>query len=169
MRFFVFVIFCLLIGFSSCNRDKGVAAHVYDQKLTLTELQEMMPVFDKTADSVEILQQYIDTWIVRQVMLSEAKKNLSSKEKKFDRQLREYKESLLIDAYENKMARQLLDTVISDEEILMYRTNTDTILTDADKEAIKHAVLQQRKIELLKSLRKDAVNNAKESGEVLVH
>jgi len=125
MRFLAFVLLSsLLFGICSCDRNKQVVALVYDRKLTLEELQDRMPVFNTDADSIEIQQQYIDSWIMRQVMLRQAEKNLSFSEKKFDRQLQAYKESLLIDAYENKTIKQLLDTVVSHAEIIdYYNTN----------------------------------------------
>ena len=168
MRFFVFLFFCgFIVGLCSCNREKLVVVHVYDQKLTLENLQEMIPLFDENADSVEIQQHYLDTWVARQVMLHEAKKNLSSKEKKFNKQLQEYKEALLIDAYENKMVKLLLDTVVSEEELMTYVTGDENLPADVNREIIIRSILQQRKIEILKTLRKEAVRKAKESGEVL--
>jgi len=123
MRNFAFVIILsLAVGLFSCHREKRIAAHVYDKNLTWEELQEMIPFFDENADSIEIQKQYIDAWIARQVMLHEAEKNLSRSEKKFDKQIREYKEALLIDAYENAKIKQLLDTVVTDKEIVDYYT-----------------------------------------------
>ena len=123
MRFCRLIIFGIVVaGLCSCGREKQIVAHVYDKHLTQEELQEMIPVFDQKADSVEILQQYIDAWITKQVMLHEAEKYLSSHEKKFDRQLQEYKEALLIEAYESKKIKQLLDTVVTQKEIMNYYT-----------------------------------------------
>lgn len=121
MRCFAFVILgSILLGLCSCNREKQVVVRVYDKKLTSEELQNMTPISNKKTDSIEIQQRYIDSWIARQVMLHEAEKNLSSSKKKFDKQIQEYKESLLIDAYENQRVKQLLDTIVTDEEIIDY-------------------------------------------------
>ena len=171
MRSWIFALVCVvLLVFCACNRNdnNAIVADVYNWKLTTEDLQEMVPLFDKEADSVEILQQYIDSWVVRQVMLHEAKENLSRKEKNFAQQVKEYKEDLLINAYENKMLRQLLDTVVSDEEITMYIGSDSTIL-DVNRTLIVRSILQQRRMEILKTLRKEAVSKAKESGEVLFY
>jgi len=167
--YFVLIVFCACtVGLSSCKQKPPVVVHVFDSELTTKEIQDIMPPFDKEADSVEIKQEYIDAWILRQVMLHEAQEKLSKEEKNFDKQIREYEENLLIDAYENKMLRQLLDTVISPEEIAVYQANSDS--TDIlDKELIMRSILQQRKMELLKTLRKEALNKAKGAGEVLVY
>jgi hypothetical protein len=173
MRNFTFIILSLAVGLCACHREKQIAAHVYDKNLTREDLQEMIPSFDQDADSIEIQQQYIDAWIVRQVMLHEAEKNLTRSEKKFDKQMQEYKEALLIDAYENKIIKKLLDTVVTRKEIMDYYSankidEKDTI-EEADKEMIVRSILQQRKIELLKTLRKNAVKKAEDAGDVLLN
>jgi len=169
MRTFVFVVFCACaVGLCSCGHKEPALVHVFDSKLTAKELQALIPPFDKEADSVEIRQEYIDAWILRQVMLHEAQENLSRSEKNFDRLVREYKENLLIDAYENKMLSQGLDTIITAEEIAVYQTDSDSTEV-LDTELIRCSILQQRKMELLKSLRKEAVSKAKEKGEVLFY
>ena len=60
---------------------------------------------------------YVEQWIRQTVLLSKAEKNITDN---FDRQLREYKNSLLIYAYEQKIVNQLLDTNVTDEQIAEY-------------------------------------------------
>jgi len=122
IRFFIFAIAVLLL--SSCRREKRILVHAFDKQLTMEEVPEIMPMFDEQGDSVQILQRYLDAWAVRQVMLHDAEQNLSRKEKKFDKEMRLYRESLLIEAYEKKILKEQLDTVISEEEILeIFRAN----------------------------------------------
>ena len=137
MRFLSFVLLLsVLLGICSCNREKRVVAHIYNKKLTLEELQDRIPLFDDNTDSIEIQQQYIDSWIMRQVMLREAEKNLLFSEKRFDKQLQEYKEALLIDAYENKKVKQLLDTLVTHAEIIEYY-NANKMYFTAKKAIVK--------------------------------
>ena len=111
----------LLIAVSSCqNQEKEIVARVYDHVLTMEDLQNMIPVFDKNIDSVIIRQQYIDTWIAQMVLLHEAENTLSRQEKKFDKQIEEYKQTLMIYAYENKQVNELLNKEVSEEEITKY-------------------------------------------------
>ena len=49
---------------------------------------------------------------------------------------------------------------------LKYKIEQENILRDVDKETIVRSILQQRRIELLKNLRKNAVKKAKDAGEV---
>jgi hypothetical protein len=114
-----FIVFLLL--FSSCGRkEKEVIARVYNQTLTVEDLQDRIPVFDKNADSILIRKQYIDAWILRQILLFEAEEFLSGKEKDFEKEIEEYRQTLTIYAYENKQVNHLLDKNVSDREITRY-------------------------------------------------
>lgn len=93
---------------------------MYDKELSYSDLEEMIPNFETQSDSVIIPAYYIDTWIQKQVLLHEAEKTLTRKEKNFDKQLQAYYESLLIFAYENKKVESLLNKEVSDEEIRHY-------------------------------------------------
>ena len=115
---FLVVVF---IAFLSCqNQDKEVVARVYDHVLTMEDLRNMIPVFSENRDSIIIKQQYIDAWIAQKVLLHEAEKNLSRKEKNFDREIEEYRQSLMVYSYENKRVRELLGQEVGDEEITQY-------------------------------------------------
>ena len=119
------IAFCLLallaVFFSSCqNQEKEIVARVYDHVLTLEDLQNMIPVFAENGDSVMIKQQYIDAWIERNVLLHEAENALSRKERNFDKEIEEYRQALMVYAYENKRVKELLSNEVSDEEIMQY-------------------------------------------------
>jgi hypothetical protein len=117
----LYCLFVVLFLFCSCRRqEKDIIAQVYDYVLTVEDLQEMIPVFDETVDSILIRQQYIDAWVLQKVLLHEAEKSLSGKEKDFDKEMEEYRQTLTIHAYENKQINQLMDNDVSDKEITQY-------------------------------------------------
>ena len=104
-----------------CNRQEdNVVARVYDKTLTVEDLQKMIPVFNENSDSVVVRQQYIDSWIARQALLHEAENYLSRKDKQFDKEVENYRQSLIIYAYENKKVEQLLDSKVTDEQVAQY-------------------------------------------------
>ena len=128
---FSFVGCCLIVLFSflsfGCSQQgDNVVARVYDKTLTVEDLQKMIPVFNDNADSVVVRQQYIDSWIARQALLHEAENYLSRKDKQFDEEIENYKQSLLIYAYENKKVEELLDKKVTDEQILQYYEENKT-------------------------------------------
>jgi hypothetical protein len=119
-RLFLCLFVCLFVFVSCGRRKKDVIARVHDHVLTVEDLREKIPVFDDSADSILIRQQYIDSWILEKILLDEAEKFLSSKEKNFEQEIEEYQQMLTIHAYENKLVNELLDKNVSDREIAGY-------------------------------------------------
>jgi hypothetical protein len=118
--YFVAIISCFLLCMS-CSRSKDkVVARVYDEKLSTNDLQTMLPVFEEDADSISIQSYYVDAWILKKTLVHEAKENLSRKEQNFDKELKDYYETLLVFAYENKKVEELLNKQVSDKEIIDY-------------------------------------------------
>lgn len=97
-----------------------MVARAYDASLTMADVQWMQADFIQDADTVEVNPDIVDTWIEKQTMLHEAKTKLRSREKNFDRELKEYYETLLIDAYETMEVERRLDRKVSMQEIQAY-------------------------------------------------
>ncbi len=96
------IIICILlvILFVSCKKsDDYVVAEVYNNKLYFSEIRGLLPDGLNEEDSAQMASNIIDDWISRHVILHEAEKVLSAKEKNFDNDLAKFRESLLINAY----------------------------------------------------------------------
>ncbi|MBR4738610.1 MAG: hypothetical protein IK058_01260 [Bacteroidales bacterium] len=105
---------------AGCQRrgdDSPLVATVYGHELHASDLTGLVGEGVSAEDSAAIVASYVDQWIRQTVLLSKAEKNITDN---FDRQLREYKNSLLTYAYEQQIISQLLDTNISDEQIDEY-------------------------------------------------
>jgi hypothetical protein len=121
---------CLLIFISSCqfiNTSQSAGepvAKAYKKYLYKSDLLGLVPVGTSSADSLVLVKNYIDTWVKQQVVLNKAENNLSADQKSIEKQLEDYRNSLLIFAYEKALVAQKLDTVVSNQEIEnYYRTN----------------------------------------------
>lgn len=113
----------ILLTAVACNRpEKGRVplARVYDKYLYLDEVTHVIPEGAKEADSIFAIKSFVDNWIRQQVLLKHAEENLSEMKPDFERQLREYRNALLIYAYEEELVKQNLDTVVTDKEIRTY-------------------------------------------------
>jgi len=66
------------------------------------------------------VKEYIDQWVLRNLVLKRAELNLRDEEKDVSSQLEDYRASLIIFAYERELIRQKLDTVVSESEIEKY-------------------------------------------------
>jgi hypothetical protein len=102
--------------------DEGDAAlaSAYDRTLRWSELRQVIPIGLPPADSAAMAEAYIDNWMRQQVELHHAEQNLEPARKEFEAELRDYRNSLLLFAYEEELVRQRLDTVIPQGEIEAY-------------------------------------------------
>ncbi|MFN4235022.1 MAG: hypothetical protein ACK4IK_09485 [Bacteroidia bacterium] len=126
------IIFLLTVSFimGSCNFlskneeiPRQAVARVYDKYLYRDELNDVIPSDVSQNDSAQIAENYIKNWIEQTLLLKKAEENLTDEQKDFNKQLEDYKRSLIIYAYQRELINQLLDTIVSDEEIEEYYEN----------------------------------------------
>ena len=119
---FFLVIFLL----SSCDhlpwtkKDDDVLARVHNRYLYASDIMDIINSGTPPQDSITIVSNYINNWIREQLLLQQAEKSLAPDQKDFSKQLRDYRNSLIIYEYETSIVRQKLDTVVSMLEIQQY-------------------------------------------------
>ena len=97
-----------------------VLAECYGKYLYESDLKGMVPENATIMDSIQIASNFIDSWIKRQVLVHQAENNLNKEELDLKKQLEEYRNSLVIYAYESQLINQKLDTVVDEDEIEAY-------------------------------------------------
>ena len=102
------------------NNHEEPLARVFEQNLFPSDISHAIPVGTSIQDSIVLVKRYIDTWVKDQLMLHMAEQALTEEQKDFENQIAEYRRSLLIFSYRQKLLRQKLDTVVSDSEIQTY-------------------------------------------------
>lgn len=119
--------FIVLAGLVACNvikknnePDKKPVARAFDAYLYQSDIAGIVPKGSKPADSLKIINEFITRWMQQQVIVHQAMNNLDPKEIDFSRQLEDYKNSLIIYAYEKALIAEKLDTTISEQEIEDY-------------------------------------------------
>ncbi len=118
----------LLQGCMSKNKE-DVVATAFEYNLYKSDLKGIIPQGTTKNDSIVIIRNYINNWIRQKIVLKSAEKNLSDDQKDFNDQIENYRNSLLVYSYESKLISQLLDTMVSNEQIEKYYTiNTDNFL-----------------------------------------
>lgn len=115
----------VLLSLTGCNgylsqSDRVVVAECYGVRLYADELQGMFPSDIGKMDSLAQVNAYVNSWIHRQILVHQAEINLPAEQLDFSKQLEDYRNSLVIYAYETQMIEQYLDTVVGDEEIAAY-------------------------------------------------
>src|SRR6185312_1546049 len=117
----------VLAGLFSCNvikknnePAKKPVARAFDTYLYQSDIAGIVPKGSKPADSLKMLNEFITRWMQQQVIVRQALNNLDPKQIDFSRQLEDYKNSLIIYAYEKELISEKLDTTISGQEIEDY-------------------------------------------------
>ena len=122
---------CVVIGFlllsvlAGCDyfeksSKEVVVAECYGKYLYESDLKGIVPEHTPILDSIQRVSNFIDSWVRRQVLIHQAENNLDKNALNLDKQMEEYRNSLVIYAYESQLINQKLDTVVGDDEIAEY-------------------------------------------------
>ncbi|MCK5823402.1 MAG: hypothetical protein KAG95_05320 [Bacteroidales bacterium] len=125
MKNYLFLAITLSSLFFSCSRYKDTEsekpiASVYDKNLYSSELKEVIPNNLTEEDSISFIKNYIDNWMIKQLLLKKAELNLPDEQKDLSKLLDDYRTTLLVYKYEQQLINQKMDTVVTDEEINSY-------------------------------------------------
>ncbi len=110
----------------SCNtkatkdNNKVAIARAGSSYLYADDIGNIVPKGTPSKDSLELLKKYIDNWIHESLVVQKAENNLTDEQKDVDKQLQDYRNSLITYAYEKELVRQKLDTLISIQDIEKY-------------------------------------------------
>ena len=121
--YFILLIMSLLSGcayFTSSSPGNSVIAKVGDEILLRKELAATLPRGITKADSVNQAKDYIQRWVREKLMLKMAEENLSDEQKDVQRELDEYRTSLIIHRYKQQLINQKLDTTLTDADIRQF-------------------------------------------------
>ena len=114
----------LLLG--ACNavsnliHDDEAVASIGKEKLFLSELESYIPEGVSPEDSAGLARQYINSWAMDRLFVQIAEKQLSGSELNVDRELEDYRRSLLRFRYEQSYVNSKLDTLITPAQLTEY-------------------------------------------------
>ncbi len=100
--------------------EETILVKAYGKALTAEQLRQLIPEGTSQEDSVQMAKSFIDNWVRQQVILNLAENNLPDRMKQVEKQLEEYRNSLISYIYESELINQRLDTIVSDAEIEKY-------------------------------------------------
>jgi hypothetical protein len=115
--------YCLLVFslFCACHSTTDtVVAEIYNKKLYLSEVKSFLPSGLTAADSAKFANQMIEEWIKQQILLYEANKVLTEKEKNFGKEITQYRKNLLIQAYYQKITADTSQFSVNNQEVKEY-------------------------------------------------
>ncbi|MCF0200530.1 MAG: hypothetical protein HUK16_04045 [Bacteroidales bacterium] len=125
MRKIGWIIAVFILALQGCkmpySEDKGVVvAECCGKYLYETDLMGVVPPGLEILDSLARVNAFVDTWIRRELLLFQSESNLTKEELDFSKEIQDYRNSMVIYAYESKLLDQKLDTIVSEAEIEAY-------------------------------------------------
>ncbi len=136
IKYFYLILFTIVFLFTSCRHKDPIVAEVYHATLYQSQVTAQIPDGYSKADSMALAKLLINEWIREQVILHEAEKELSVKEKNFEKELADYKNSLMINAFYNHIAQDSSIFEISDDELQAFLRKYESRYT-VNREIIK--------------------------------
>jgi hypothetical protein len=116
---------CDYISFSKVNAGEGTEesvplASVGDIFLYKKDLEGIVPQGIAIDDSIGLVERHVKDWVKKQLVISEAQKQLTFDEVELERRVLDYRYALMMHEFEKNMIQKRLDTNISEEEIVAY-------------------------------------------------
>jgi hypothetical protein len=100
--------------------DRKPVARVLDKYLYPEELEGIASPDLSREDSAARINAYVNSWIRKQLLISEARKNININEAEVERKVLEYRYSLIGYEYQNFYIQKYLADTISETEIQQY-------------------------------------------------
>ncbi len=130
MKKIIFAILILSIFSAGCNKQKQAERRKhkndkvlvkYDGKaLYLSEVEDVIPDGINEEDSAARAEAYINQWITNEVLLGAAQDYLADDMDEINRKVEDFKRSLMIHTFKEKLVEQKLDTNITTDAIMEY-------------------------------------------------
>ncbi len=97
-----------------------VLATVHEKQLFLSDIQSLLVSFNSEQDSLDFVQNWIESWVKEQLMVKQAQNNLTTQLESVQKQIEGYKNSLLIYYYKQALVSQKMDTTVYEYQIEQY-------------------------------------------------
>lgn len=113
---------CQFLGLEKKNpTSETPIAKVYNSYLYKEDIEKLIPKNIEKQDSILLAKSIISNWAKQHLLLYKAEQNLTQENsEKYAKLVEDYKQSLLVNGYKERLIKQQLDTVISSQEIQNY-------------------------------------------------
>lgn len=134
--------------------DSTSVARVNSNYLYHSEIEDIIPNDASKEDSLMLANNYIQNWIKEHLVLDKAEQNLKPEHRNFEKQIEEYRKSLIIYSYENQLINEILDTNVNDEEIsTFYNLNLSNFILHNDIVKVRYVKVNKNAPNIKKAQR----------------
>src|SRR5690242_13162424 len=150
MRYYFFAVILSAVTIWGCSKRKHgteeiPVAKAYDKVLNLSDIGDITKGAESGDDSIMKINAYIEQWLRQQVLLHKAEQILDEEKKDVERQLEEYRKSLLVFNYEREYVNSHLDTSVSESEIKdFYDSHQDDFILKENIVKINYLILDKK-------------------------
>ena len=102
------------------NANIKPIARAHDQYLYFDDLEGLIPSDISKADSANLVQRYVKSWINKQLVISEASEKLDLDEVEVERKVLDYRYALMIHEYQKLYINEKLKIDVSHDEVEAY-------------------------------------------------
>jgi hypothetical protein len=118
------ILFLTIVIFASCahkeaDKERTPLLEVEGKFLYFDEIQKVIPPNVNDSDSTEIANSYVRKWVTDVLMYENAKRNVTN-QSEIDDLVENYRKSLIIHQYQQKLIEQRLSKEPSDEELKAF-------------------------------------------------
>ena len=121
--FSVVFLSCEYIHVDSSKKTENdkIIASVGEDNLYESDLENLLPENYKEEDSIVLTKSFINTWAKELLLYKKAKENLSEDQNdEIDQLVRNYRQSLYVNDFKERLIQQDLDTTIRQVELIKY-------------------------------------------------
>lgn len=106
------------------DNEKKPLARVGEEYLYKKEIDKLVTEDMTVQDSTEVVENYIDNWVRKRLILQIAQKKLAKEDKKeIQQKIKDFRESLMTYRYEKQLVADELDTTVRNKELREYYRN----------------------------------------------
>ncbi len=125
MKHVWWILFIIILACED-NTQSPLVARVGEYSLTTLELSQQIPDGLSHQDSTDLAEDFTDRWIKHKLYLEQAKKASVGDHESVTNLVEDYRESLLVHYFEEKVANDLVDTIVTEEELLQFYTQNES-------------------------------------------
>ena len=115
LLFFIVVLFSASCSEKPSDSGRTPLLELEGKFLYKDEIDKIIPLNTSVIDSVDIAERYVKKWVTETLMYENAKRNIDNLDE-INKLADEYRQSLIIHAYEQALVAERLDPKISEKE-----------------------------------------------------